>query len=312
MELEDLQVFLEAANAGGVNAAARRLGVAKSIVSRRILRLEAQLGVQLLARTTRGAALTEAGALFRDHATNICAILDNARQEMAPDGELQGLLRIAAPASFGQQLAPTLAELARRHPGLHVHIRFNDRYADLVAEGFDCGVRVGYLQDSNLVTRKVGELPVRLYASPAYIAAHGAPKTPAEIADHAAITPGLDTWTFRRGDDTVAVRPQGRFKADNAFSIAEAAVLGIGIAALGELIAERYVARGALTAIMTRYSLPPVGIYIVRPPGAHLPRKVRVLIELLVDAFAPARSSGRTAEAVGVTTRSRPRAPSSR
>ncbi len=288
MEIEDLRAFLEAANAGGVNAAARRLGVAKSIVSRRVLRLEQQLGVQLLARTTRGAALTEAGALFRDHVANICAIFDNAREELAPDGELQGLLRIAAPASFGPQLAPTLAELARRHPALHVHIRFNDRYADLVAEGFDCGVRVGYLRDSNLVTRKIGELPVRLYASPAYIAAHGAPTTPAEIADHAAITPGVDTWNFRRGSNTVAVRPQGRFKADNAFVIAEAAVRGIGIATLGEIIAAPYVASGALTAIMTGYSLPPVGIYVVRPPGAHLPRKVRVLIELLVEAFSPA------------------------
>lgn len=286
MEIEDLRAFVEVADAGGVNSAARRLGLAKSIVSRRLLRLEEELGVQLLARSTRGASLTEAGTLFRDHAANVCAVIDGAREEMSPNGELRGLLRIAAPASFGVQLAPVLVELARCHPALQVHTRFNDRYVDLIAEGFDCGVRVGYMPDSKLVGRKIGFLPVRLYASPAYVAEHGAPEKPSDILAHSAITPGLDTWNFQDGDKTIAVRPQGRFKADSAFVIAEAAARGIGIAALGEVVAEPYVARGALTPIMTRYSLPPVSIYVVRPPGQHLARKVRVLVDLMVEAFA--------------------------
>src|SRR5689334_9055073 len=129
MDIEDLQTFVEVANSGGVSPAARRLGVAKSIVGRRLLRLEEELGVQLLARTTRGAALTEAGSTFREHAARVCAEIDVARETILPAGDLRGLLRIAAPLSFGPtHLAPVLAELARRHPRLHVHTCYSDRF----------------------------------------------------------------------------------------------------------------------------------------------------------------------------------------
>src|SRR5712664_3408950 len=138
MDLEDLRTFVDVADAGGVSAAARRLGVSKSIVSRRLFRLESELGVQLLARTTRGAALTEAGVTFRDHAAKVCAELDIARETILPAGDLHGRLRIAAPLSFGPTyLAPAFAELARRHPFLHVHTCYSDRFADLIREGFD-------------------------------------------------------------------------------------------------------------------------------------------------------------------------------
>jgi DNA-binding transcriptional LysR family regulator len=116
LDIEDLETFIEVADAGGVSSAARRLGVSKSIVSRRLVRLEAELGVQLLARTTRGAALTEAGVTFRDHAARACAEIDSARETILPAGDLRGRLRIAAPLSFGAtHLAPVLAQLARRH-----------------------------------------------------------------------------------------------------------------------------------------------------------------------------------------------------
>src|SRR5271154_3575750 len=146
MDIEDLQTFVEVANAGGVSSAARRLGVAKSIVSRRLFRLESELGVQLLARTTRGAALTEAGVTFREHAARVCAELDIACETILPAGDLRGRLRIAGPLSFGPtHLAPVLAELAKRHPLLQVHTSFSDRFVDIVGEGFDAAVRVGYL-----------------------------------------------------------------------------------------------------------------------------------------------------------------------
>jgi DNA-binding transcriptional LysR family regulator len=281
MEIEDLQTFVEVANSGGVSSAARRLGVAKSVVSRRLLRLEAELGVQLLARTTRGAALTEAGLTFRDRAVRICAEIDTAREEMSPDGDLRGLLRIAGPASFAQHFVPAIAELASRHPLLQVHTRYSDRYVDLVGEGFDCGIRVGYLPDSNLVARRIGSFSVSLYASPEYVAAHGAPERPDDVLRHQAIMIGTESWKFSIGKKTVAVNPQGRFKTDSAVGIAEAVAIGIGIAALPDLIAKPYAEVGRLTPIMARYALPEVGIFVVRPPGAHLAPKVRSLIDLL-------------------------------
>lgn len=285
MELEDLRTFVEVADAGGVSAAARRLGLAKSIVSRRLLRLEDELGSQLLSRNTRGAVLTEAGISFRERAARICSEMEAAREELSSDGDLRGLLRVAAPASFGQHFAPALAALAKQHPLLQVHTRYSDRYVDLVAEGFDCGIRVGYLPDSNLVARRIGSFSVALYASPHYVLAHGAPEKPDDVLHHQAVMIGTESWKFADGRKTIPVNPQGRFKSDSAIAIAEAIAAGIGIGALPDVIAEPYVASGGIVTVMTRYRLPEVGIFVVRPPSAHLARKVRVLIDLLAERF---------------------------
>src|ERR1700752_1782801 len=146
MDLEDVRTFVDVADAGGGSAGDRRPGGSESIVSRRLFRLEADLGAQLLARTTRGAALTEAGVTFREHAARVCAEIDSARETILPAGELRGRLGIAAPLEFGPtRLAAVFAELARRHTLLHVHVCYSDRFVDLVGEGFDCAVRVGYL-----------------------------------------------------------------------------------------------------------------------------------------------------------------------
>lgn len=289
LDIEALQTFIEVADAGGVSPAAHRLGVSKSIVSRRLLRLEEELGVQLLARTTRGAALTEAGATFRDYAARACAEIDVARETILPTGELCGRLRVAVPVSFGStHLAPVLAKMARRHPQLHIHASYSDRFVDLVAEGFDCGIRVGYLQDSDLIARRVGPIYGKLVASPDYIQAHGSPQTPDELIAHQALMQGTEAWQFMDTDKVVTVRPQGRFKADNATALAAAALAGLGIGWLPDGVTHEHVASGALVPVMTRYPPPPAGAYVVRPPGRYPARKVRVLTELLIEHFEQA------------------------
>ncbi|MDC0709194.1 LysR family transcriptional regulator [Stigmatella sp. ncwal1] len=289
MDIEELRTFVEVADAGGVSSAARRLGVSKSIVSRQLARLEAELGVQLLARTTRGAALTEAGVTFRDHAARACAEIDAARELIQPDGELRGRLRIAVPLTFGPtHLAPVLADMARRHPQLHIHASYNDRFVDLVAEGFDCAIRIGYLQDSNLIARHVGPIYGRLVASPDYIKAHGSPETPDELVVHQVLMQGTEPWHFTDGDKIITIRPQGRFKADNGTALMAAALAGLGIAWLPEGITQDHVASGALVPVMTRYPPPLAGIYVVRPPSPHPARKVRVLTDMLIACFGKA------------------------
>jgi DNA-binding transcriptional LysR family regulator len=284
LDIEDLETFVEVADAGGVSPAARRLGVSKSIVSRRLFRLEADLGVQLVARTTRGAALTEAGMTFRDHAARVCAEIDIARETILPAGDLRGRLRIAAPLSFGPTvLAPVFAELARRHPRLHVHTCYSDRFVDLIGEGFDCGIRVGYLQDSTLIARRVGPIHGKLVASPEYIKTHGVPETPEELLSHQALMQGTETWQFTDGDKTVSIHPQGRFKADDGAALAVAATAGLGIAWLPVCLVDDYLGSGALVPVMTRYPPPTAGLFVVRPPGQHPARKVRVLTELLIE-----------------------------
>ena len=286
LDLEDLQTFVEVADSGGVSPAARRLGISKSIVSRRLFRLEAHLGVQLLARTTRGAALTEAGVTFREHAARVCAEIDMARDTLLPAGELRGRLRIAAPLSFGPtHLAPVLAELARRHPQLHVHSYYSDRFVDIVGEGFDCAIRVGYLSDSNLIARSIGPIQGHLVASPGYVREHGMPVRPDELLTHEALMQGTEPWRFIDGNKMIVVHPQGRFKADNGTALAAAAVAGLGIAALPDFLTQEALAAGTLVALMSDYPLPDGGIFIVRPPGRQPSRKIRVLTELLIEHF---------------------------
>ncbi len=286
MDFEDLRTFVDVADAGGVSSAARRLGVSKSIVSRRLFRLEVELGIQLLARTTRGAALTEAGVTFREHAARVCAEIDVARETILPAGELRGRLRIAAPLSLGPtHLAPVFAEIARRHPQLHVHASYSDRFVDIIGEGFDCAIRVGYLNDSNLIARRVGPVHGKLVASPDYIGEHGTPETPDELLTHQALMQGTETWQFMDGDKTVSIHPQGRFKADNGTALAAAAVAGLGIAWLPDHLIKGYLDSGSLVQVMTRYPVPTGGMFVVRPPGQHSTRKVRVLTELLIEHF---------------------------
>ena len=295
VEIDDLRTFVEVADAGGVTPASRRLGISKSIVSRRLLRLEQDLGVQLLARTTRGAAVTEAGATFRDYAARAVAEIDIARETVLPAGDLRGRLRVAAPLSFGPtHFAPVLADMARRHPELHIHASYTDRHVDLIAEGFDCAIRVGKLNDSNLIARKIGPLYGKYVATPAYIEKHGSPETPEELVTHQALMQGTETWPALDGNKVIAIRPQGRFKADNGVALVAAALAGIGVAVLPVGLIQEHLDSGALVEVMRRYPVPVLGIYVVRPPGQHPSRKIRILAEMLIECFGRSMEGGGT------------------
>jgi DNA-binding transcriptional LysR family regulator len=295
LEIEDLRTFVEVAEAEGITSAAQRLGVSKSIVSRSLARLEAELGVQLVARTTRGATLTEAGITFREYAAKVCAEIDLAKETILPTGNLRGRLRVAAPLSFGPtHFAPVFAEMARRHPELHIHVSYSDRFVDLIAEGYDCAVRVGRLPNSSMLARRVGPIYGRLVASPEYIKKHGSPETPDELLDHEALMQGTETWQVMDGDKVIEMKPQGRFKADNGVALASAAMAGLGIAILPDGLMTEHLASGALVPVMTRYPIAPAGIYVVRPPGQHPSRKIRVLTEMMIECFehAPPEIAG--------------------
>lgn len=286
MDMQQLRNFVEIADAGGISAAALRLGLSKSIVSRRLTRLEAELGVQLLSRTTRGAALTDSGEAFWQHAARACAEIDDARSAILPARELRGRLRISAPNLFSQtHFEPMLAEMGRRHPRLQIHTSYTDRLVDLVGEGYDCAIRLGYLRDSNLVARRIGTIHGRVVASPGYIEAHGAPETPCDLAGHEALMQGTGAWLVMDGGRSVAIRPQGRFKADNDAALVVAALAGLGVACLPDCLVRDHLASGALVPVMTRYPIVPAGAYVVRPPGMHPAPTIRILTDLLIEYF---------------------------
>lgn len=291
MEIEDIQAFVAIADAGGLSAASTRLGLSKSLVSRRLARLEKALGTSLFSRTTRGVALTEAGATFREHALRISSEADAARDALSPTGTVRGRLRVAAPLSFSANtFAPVLATLATRHPQLEVQASFSDRKVDLVAEGFDAAIRLGLLDDSSLVARRVATFGAGLVASPAYLAANGTPRTPDELLGHATVHRINEEWPLMHDGKRITVHPRnGRFTADNGATLVPAVLAGLGIGLLPNFLTAEHLASGALVAVMPDYPAPEAGVYVVRPPGGSASCKVRALIDVMVERFGNRR-----------------------
>jgi DNA-binding transcriptional LysR family regulator len=290
LEIDDMRAFVEVVDSGGFSRAARRLGISKSIVSRRVSRLEEEVGTRLLNRTTRGIGPTEAGLDFKARSERIIFELDEAREAMAHHrGEVVGRLRLTAPVTFGaRHVAPLVAMLAERHRRLEVDLSLSDRKVDLVAEGYDAAIRLGVLADSSLVARRITMVRSAVVASPAYLAEHGNPARPEDLADHQCLayagSSALD-WTFRNGRRTIAVRPHGRLRADSGEAILQWAIAGYGIAELPVFLLSDAIEQHRLVPVLRDYALPEYGLYVVRPPGAGVPGKVRALIDAMVEHF---------------------------
>lgn len=288
-ELEDLKSFVEVVESGGFSRAATRLGVSKSIVSRRIARLEAELGTRLLSRTTRGLSPTEAGLEFKARSERILADLEEAREAVAQQGAaVVGRLRVSVPYDFGlKHVTPVLTALACRHPRLELDISYSDRRVDLVAEGFDAALRLGTLRDSSLVARRIGPVRGALVASPDYLARRGTPQAPADLAQHEFLIysdRSATELTFGDGKRTVTVRPHGRLRADSGQALLNWAIAGLGIAELPTFMLADALESGQLVPVLRDHERPEFGIFVVRPPGP-VTGKVRVLIEALVERF---------------------------
>jgi DNA-binding transcriptional LysR family regulator len=285
--LEDIRAFTEVVASGSLSRAAGRLGMSKSMISRRLTRLETELGVSLLARTTRGMSLTEAGADFRPYAERMVAELESAQDALSRKGEATGRLRLAAPLSFGAtHLASVLAELAIRNPRLEINTSYTDRMVDVVGEGYDAAIRLGVLADSSLIARRIAPIRGVVVAAPAYLAARGTPATPADLADHDVIPHGEATWHFRRDGRTTTFRPRGRFMADSGAAELAGVVAGLGIAAMPTFLAGPAVAQGQIVTVLDEYAIPALGLYVLRPPPAEpVPQKIRVLTDILLEHF---------------------------
>ncbi|HVH01509.1 MAG TPA: LysR family transcriptional regulator [Amaricoccus sp.] len=286
-DLDDIRAFTEVVDSGSLTRAGVRLGMSKSMISRRLARLEEELGARLLARTTRGMSLTEAGADFRPYAERMVAELQSARDALSRQGEATGRLRLAAPISFGaMHLGPVLAELAVRNPNLAISTSYSDRMVDLVGEGFDAAVRLGTLSDSSLIARRIAPVRALAVASPGYLARAGTPRTPDELAGHETVPHGDQVWQFRRDGRSFAHRPRGRFTADSGAAELAAVVAGLGIAIMPAFLVGPALERGELVRLLDDYAIPEAGMYVVRPPPAEpVPMKLKVLTDILVERF---------------------------
>lgn len=289
-ELDDIRSFIAVAETGGFGRAAQILGLSKSIVSRRVSKLEEELGTRLLSRTTRGVSPTEAGNEFKARSERILAELEEAREAVAQQaGGVAGRLRLAMPLTFGNRhVAPLLRELALKYPRLEIDVHASDQYVDLIGERFDAAIRVGTLKDSSLIARRIAPVHTSVLGSASYFARKGRPATPHDLAEHDCLLytgTAEQEWTFRMGKRWVSVRPPGRLRSDSGETLLEWAVAGLGLVVLPNFIASDAIPSGALQHTLLDYPMPTRGLYVVRPPGAFVPGKVRVLIDLLVERF---------------------------
>jgi DNA-binding transcriptional LysR family regulator len=292
-KFENLQAFVAVVEAGSFTAAADRLNTAKSAVSRRVSALEERLGVQLLQRTTRVLNLTETGKSFFEHSARILADLDEAEAAVQQEhGELRGSLRVALPLSFGvRHMCKPIAAFSKRHPRIRFDLDLNDRRIDLVEEGMDLALRIGHLQDSSLIARRLFDVRTVIAASPHYLKTHGAPNSPAELVDHECLVysnlddPDKWGWTDDEGKRHF-VEVNTVLRASSGDFLANAAAHGLGIVIQPTFLAAEAIRLGHLVPLLTNYAWPVSPAYAVYPPTRHMSYRVRAFIDFLADRFA--------------------------
>ena len=284
-----IRAFVVVVEQGSFARAADRLDQSVSSVSRHIADLEAHLDARLLNRTTRRLSLTEAGRDFHERSVQLLADLDEAEQAAGGVGAApRGTLKLTAPITYGVRvLAPRLASFTARYPDVRLDIELSDRAVDLVDEGFDLAVRIGAIRNPNLVARRVGETRLVCCASPAYLAAHGTPATPADLARHACLTyeyaPVRSQWRFvdANGAEQIA-KVAGPMHGNNGEMLAALAAQGAGVTLEPDFIVEPLIASGRLVPILAGYEVPPIPIHAAYPSRRHLSAKVRAFIDHLV------------------------------
>ncbi|MFP4639895.1 MAG: LysR family transcriptional regulator, partial [Guyparkeria sp.] len=288
-----LATFTCVADTGTISAAAERLGIAKSAVSRRLRELENHLGVELVHRTTRHLALTPSGEAFYHRAARLLADLDEAEEAVTREhGELSGVLRIAAPLSFGlMHLQPAITAFMNAHPGVSFDLDLDDHEVDLVADGYDLGIRLASLPDSTLIARKLAPIRNIAVASPDYLARHGTPRHPADLADHDCLiysnVPETRVWGYTDAQGRwQPVQGRRRLRVNNGDFLREAAIRGAGIVIEPTFLLHRAVTDGRLVPILTDVPWPEIGAYAVYPQTRHLSARVRAFIDFLVQRFA--------------------------
>jgi len=282
VDMVDVLAFVRVVETGAFARAAERMGIAKSILSRRVARLEEQLGAKLLTRTARGASPTDIGQAYFERASNILADLEAAQEVVAEAvTQVAGPIRLSAPLSFGTQyLAPAIADFAKMHPKV-----------DLVGGGYDLAIRIGRLADSSLIARRIAPVRALVLASPDYLDRRGRPESPQDLNGHDLLfyaNAGMgQQWRFKIGGEWQTVRGPVRLRADNGELLREAACAGLGILILPSFIASPAIESGKLEVLLRDYPLDETGLYVVMPPGRATTARVRALVDFLVQRFGP-------------------------
>jgi DNA-binding transcriptional LysR family regulator len=290
VNLNRLAVFAALVRAGSFTAAASSLGMTKAMVSQHLAKLERELGVTLLVRSTRRMSLTEAGATFHADCERLLAEAEAAIERVGTARDLpSGTLRLTASLDYGNVVVvPRLASFMRRHPAVQVDLVLSDQVSDIIAERFDLAIRSGWLRDSNLRATRLGSFRQLLVAAPTYLGEHGTPRRVNELANHGAIAMSALSnplrWTFTGRDGRrQIVRPRPVAQANSAAAVRGLVLAGVGLAVLPDYLVENDLRTGRLAVLLPSLRLPEGGIHAVYP-GPRAPAKVRAFIDHLQAA----------------------------
>lgn len=289
MNIEHLKLFVRLAASQTISQAGHELGLSPAVASSYILKLEEQLGVRLVHRTTRKVSLTSEGQTFLPYAEEVLSSVEAAKGAIGV-GHTQptGTLRVTAPASFGRlHLMPALSEFMRLYPELTVDFRFSDSIIDMVEGGFDVAIRIAELKDSSLIARKLASDRRIVTAAPAYIEQFGAPQTPQELIDHQCINlTGLEHWGFKTESGVVNIKTAGRFRCDNGDAMRDATIEGLGLSINSIWSVYQQLQRGELVEVLADYPLASdSNVWAVYPSSRLMALKVRAFIDFYIEYF---------------------------
>jgi len=289
--IQDMEIFARVVTAGSMTAASRELGISPAVVSKRIRRMEERLGSRLLQRTTRRLAMTETGQGYYERVVAILASVEEAenfiaRRNAAPKGRL----KVTAPTSFGRMhIAPYIGDFLAANPELQLNLDLSDHFVDVVGEGFDVAIRIGELENSTLVARRLAPNHRVICAAPGYLERHGAPASLAEIARHNCLAAvNQDLWRLEGPEGPINVRVSGNVHTNSSEVVREAVLAGLGIALRSTWDVGPELKAGRLDVILPQYrSSSRVALFAVYPSRRFLPVKVRVFIDYLAGIYGP-------------------------
>lgn len=288
---EQWRAFVEVVQRHSYSEAAEHLGISKSVVSRRVSELERRLGVKLLNRTTRRLSLTSAGEALNAQAAELMLALGEMEERVTEQqSELSGRIKLAAPLSFGHRhLAPVLSAFLLENPEIELAVDLDDRRIDMVAEGFDMTLRIGELDDSSLIVRRLGIIRLVTLASPGYLERYGEPHKPEDLEQHQGLyyanLPAQRQWLYGQGRQFRSMPPRQRLSTNNGDFLLQCAEQGLGLVQAPTFLAREAIENGRLRILLADYSQPAMELHALFAPGRLIPRRLRVLSDCLQQAF---------------------------
>lgn len=291
-----MEIFVRVVETGNFSAVAREENSTQSSISKQVQALESMLGAKLLVRSTRSHALTEAGKRYYERCRQVLDTLEDARAEVhRTENEISGVLRVAAPVSFGRlHIVPRLGAFFARYPKLKIDLQLDDGFVDLVVGGIDVAFRVGELKDSRLIARRIGTAHRATLASPAYLAQYGEPQLPSELGRHQCIVytgmarlNEVNEWSFEDEHGTQhTVRVNGHLQSNSSEAIRQAVLEGLGICYSPQWVYGDDIRSGRVKPILTRYRLPPLPLNVVFQPARRPSLKISHFVSFFAEEFA--------------------------